>query len=165
MVKPWDETMKQLIDASPQQFIDWLVGARTFLQFVPTELLKPQQEEEPLRADRCLAMDIEGQPALLHLEVQSGPDPRLADRLLHYNFQITQNDPLHRPVYTWVIYLRPVSKPPQSPLVRTFPTGQELLRFHYGSLELAQVEAQALLALGLPGLLPLLPLTRGGTRH
>jgi hypothetical protein len=84
---------------------------------------------------------------------------------LRYNLQTTENDPLQRAVYTWVIYLRAVSKPPAPPLVRTFPTGQALLRFHYDSLELAQVEAQALLDLGLQGLLPLLPLTKGGTQH
>ena len=39
------------------------------------------------------------------------------------------------------------------------------MRFEYGSIELAKLEAQALLDLGLPGLLPLLPLTKGGTEH
>jgi hypothetical protein len=41
--------------------------------------------------------------------------------------------------------------------VWTFPTGQEIMRFHYGSIELAALEGQALLDLGFPGLLPLLP--------
>src|SRR5207244_10735528 len=35
----------------------------------------------------------------------------------------------------------------------------------YGSIELAQLEAQAFLDQGRPGLLPLLPLTKGGTAH
>ena len=76
-----------------------------------------------------------------------------------------QNDPLHRTVYSIVIYLRPVSQPPQSPLVRTFLRRRQVIRFDYGSIELAKLEAQELLDLELPGLLPLLPLTKGGTKH
>jgi predicted transposase/invertase (TIGR01784 family) len=165
MAKPWDEPMKKLVDANPQHFVDWLVPGGRFLDFVPTELLKTKEQEEPLRADRYLAVELNGQGAIVHLEFQSGPDARMAERLLEYNFRMTQNDPLHRTVYSFVIYLRPVSNAPQSPLVRIFPTGQEIMWFHYGSIELAALEGQALLDLGFAGLLPLLPLTKGGTAH
>ena len=40
-----------------------------------------------------------------------------------------------------------------------------MIRFDYGSIELAKLEAQEFLDLELPGLLPLLPLTKGGTQH
>src|SRR5438445_12723505 len=90
---------------------------------------------------------------------------RLDERLLGYNYRFTRNDPLHRVVHSIVIYLRPVSQPPQPPLVRIFITGRETIRFDYDSIELAEVEAETLLNLGLPGLLPLLPLTKGGVAH
>jgi hypothetical protein len=47
MTKPWDETMKQLIDASPQELIDWLAPGGVFQEFVLTELVKPKEEEGP----------------------------------------------------------------------------------------------------------------------
>jgi hypothetical protein len=61
MTKPWDETMKKLIDSSPQELLDWVAGGVKFLHFVPTELLKSNEEEEPLRADRYLAVEQDGQ--------------------------------------------------------------------------------------------------------
>lgn len=165
MTKPWDETMKKLIDASPQQFLDWIAKGATFLHFEPTEVFKPKEEEEPLRADRYLAVELNGQQGIVHVEIQSGPDARMDERLLAYNFGFTQNDPLHRTVHSCVIYLRPVSNPPQPPLVRIFITGREIMRFDYDSIELAEMEAEELLNLGLPGILPLLPLTKGGSEH
>src|SRR5438874_10748450 len=165
MAKPWDEAMKKLIDANPQQFLDWIAQGATFLHFEPTELAKPTEEEEPLRADRYLAVEKDGKQGVVHLEIQSGPDANMDERLLGYNYRFTQNDPLHRTAYSIVIYLRSVSQPPQSPLVHTFLDWQQVIRFDYGSIELAKLEAQEFLDLGLPGLLPLLPLTKGGTEH
>jgi flagellar biosynthesis/type III secretory pathway protein FliH len=55
MAKPWDETMKQLIDTNLQQILDWVAQGATFLRFEPTELAKPKEEEEPLRADHYFA--------------------------------------------------------------------------------------------------------------
>ena len=147
MAKPWDEAMKKLIDANPQQFLDWIARGATFLHFEPTELAKPTEEEEPLRADRYLAVELDGKQGVIHVEIQSGPDPRMDDRLLGYNYRFTRNDPLHRVVHSIVIYLRPVSNPPQPPLVRIFITGRQTIRFDYDSIELAEVEAETLLNL------------------
>jgi len=52
-----------------------------------------------------------------------------------------------------------------SPFIRELPTGEEVVRFHYKSIELWKKEAMELLHLGWVGLLPLVPLTRGGTEH
>ena len=53
------------------------------------------------------------------------------------------------------------SPKPQPPLVRTFITGRQTLRFDYDSIELAQVEAEELLNLELPGNLRLIVLKPG----
>src|SRR5437879_5167099 len=74
MTKPWDEMMKKLIDASPQELLDWLANGVKFLHFVPTELLKANEEEEPLRADRYLVVEEDEEQGIVHLEIQSGPD-------------------------------------------------------------------------------------------
>src|SRR5205085_12203179 len=77
MTKPWDETMKKLIDASPQELLDWLAKGVKFLHFVPTELLKPNEEEEPLRADRYLAVEEDGEQGIMHVEIKSGADANM----------------------------------------------------------------------------------------
>ena len=165
MAKPWDETMKKFIYARPQDLLDWLKTGGKFLHFEPTEVFKPKEEEEPLRADCYLAVEKDGEQGVVHIEVQSGPDDRMDERLLEYNFRFTKNDPLHRSVSSVVIYLRPVSNPPQPPLERIFLSQRKVIQFDYDSIELAELEAQAFLEQGLPGLLPLLPLTKGGTAH
>ena len=165
MVKPWDETMKKFIYARPQELLDWLKVEGKFLYFAPTEVFKPKEEEEPLRADCYIVIERDGEQGVVHVEIQSGPDERMDERLLEYNFRFTKNDSLHRPVHSVVIYLRPVSHAPQPPMVRTFPGGRKPIQFDYDSIELADMEAQVFLEQGLPGLLPLLPLTKGGTAH
>ncbi len=151
MAKPWDEAMKRVVAASPQAFVDWLFPGGQFIELVTTELLK--LAEEPLRSDNCLAME---------LEIQSTADSEMPERLLEYGLRIIRNDPQHRPVYSCVIYVRKVNNVPQPPLVWEYPNGFENLRYYYGSIELAALEPEVILETRQTGLLPLLPLTKGG---
>jgi len=160
MAKPWDEAMKRVVAASPQAFIDWLFPGGQFIELVTTEL--PKQAEEPLRSDNCLAMELEGKPCIVHLEIQSTADPEMPERLLEYGLRIIRNDPQRRPVYSCVIYVRKVNNVPQPPLVWEYPNGLENLRYHYSSIELAALEPEVILETRQTGLLPLLPLTKGG---
>jgi len=163
MAKPWDEAMKKVVAASPQAFIDWLFPGGQFIELVTTEL--PKQTEEPLRSDNCLAMELNGKPCVLHLEIQSTADSEMSERLLEYGLRITRNDTQRRPVYSCVIYVRGVNNVPQPPLVWEYPDGQEILRYHYGSIELAELEPEVILETYQPGLLPLLPLTKSGANR
>jgi len=43
--------------------------------------------------------------------------------------------------------------------------GQEILRFHFQSIELAKLSPEELRQTGLAGLLPLMILTKGGATH
>ncbi len=160
MAKPWDEAMKRVVAASPQAFVDWLFPGGQFIELVTTEL--PKQTEEPLRSDNCLAMELEGKPCIVHLEIQSTADSEMPERLLEYGLRIIRNDPQHRSVYSCVIYVRKVNNVPQPPLVWEYPNGFENLRYHYGSIELAALEPEVILETRQTGLLPLLPLTKGG---
>jgi hypothetical protein len=45
------------------------------------------------------------------------------------------------------------------------PDGQEVHRFQFSAIELAEIEPEELQRVGAKALLPLLPLTRGGKRH
>jgi predicted transposase/invertase (TIGR01784 family) len=163
MAKPWDEAMKRVVAASPQAFIDWLFPGGQFIELVTTELLK--QAEEPLRSDNCLVMELEGKSCIVHLEIQSTTDSEMPERLLEYGLRIIRNDPQRRPVYSCVIYVRKVNNVPQPPLVWEYPYKQEILRYHYDSIELAELEPEVILGTRQLGLLPLLPLTKGGANR
>ena len=86
----------------------------------------------------------------------------MPERLLEYALRITRHDPQRRPVYSCVIYVRPVGEVQQPPLVWEYPNGREYLRYHYGSIELAELDPALFLEANQAGLLPLLPLTKGG---
>ena len=107
---------------------------------------------------------LDGEPVLLHIEFQSGYDPRMQERLLEYN-TLASREYGYLPVYSCVIYLRKDSSIPVSPFMRKLPTGEEVVRFHYRSVELWKKDAVELLHSGWAGLLPLVPLTYGGTEH
>jgi hypothetical protein len=63
-----------------------------------------------------------------------------------------------------VIYLREDGEVQQPPYIRRFPDeeGEEVLRFYYRVIKLADIPAEAILAQDWVGLFPLLPLTKGG---
>lgn len=105
---------------------------------------------------------VDGKPALFHIEFQKRNDPRMAERLLEYSI-LASSENGWLPVYTVVIYLRRDGEVPRSPFVRKLPNGKEFQRFYYDVIELEQISARTLLDTGLLGLLPLLPLTDGGT--
>jgi predicted transposase YdaD len=114
-------------------------------------------------ADGLFAITVNELPALLHTEFQTGKDGLMAERLLEYSvLAASENNWL--PVYTYVIYLRKDGDVPKSPLIRRLPSGEEVHRFYYQVIEVAKISAKQLLHRGLLGLLPLLPLTDGGTQ-
>ncbi len=90
-------------------------------------------------------------------------DPDMAERLLRYNVLARSEHKL--PVLSCVIYLLRTGETSLSPLSWRLPNGQEVLEFHYQSLELGALTPEELLRTGQAGLLPLLPLTNGGARR
>src|SRR5215470_15208977 len=100
---------------------------------------------------------------LLHLEFQTYHDPNMAERLLRYNVLARSEHKL--PVLSCVIYLLKDGAVSPSPLSWVLPTEQEVLRFHFQSIELGALSPEDLLRIGQAGLLPLLPLTKGGARR
>jgi len=70
-----------------------------------------------------------------------------------------------KPVLSWLILLRPMPEAPHSPLVSALFDEIEAWRFSYVIMKLWEISAEKLLRTGLIGLLPLLPLTNGGTEQ
>ncbi len=158
MPGPYDNATKRLLREKPQHFVSWLVPEGVFKQNLSVEL-----KSRNIYADGLFAITVNEQPALLHTEFQTGKDGLMAERLLEYNV-LASSENNWLPVYTCVIYLRRDSEVPKSPLIRRLPNGEEVHHFHYQVVEVAKISAKQLLQRGLPGLLPLLPLTDGGAQ-
>ena len=119
---------------------------------------------ENIYADGLLQVSLDGKEFLAHFEFQSSYDGRIGERLLEYNV-LASRQYNYLPVYSCVIYLKNHNSVPHSPFRRGLPNGEEVVRFHYRSIELGKLFAGELLQTGLVGLLPLLPLTKDGARR
>lgn len=157
MPKPYDDAMKKLVMGNPQDLVLWVLPRAQFGKQLPYEL-----SVENIYADGLLQVSLDGKEFLLHIEFQSSNDAYIGERLLEYNVLASrQYDFL--PVC--VIYLKNHGDVPQSPFIRALPSGEEIVRFQYRSIELGKLTSEELLQTGLAGLLPLLPLTRDGARR
>ena len=159
MPGPYDDSLKKLISANPQDFISLVLDAGNFEETLDHEL-----KSVHIYADALLKAIQNGQPMLVHIEFQSGNDPKMQERLLEYN-TLASREYDYLPVCSCVIYLKRDGDIPQSPFIRELPNGREVVRFHYRSIELYNVSSDELQDTGLVGLLPLLPLTKDGARH
>jgi predicted nucleic acid-binding Zn-ribbon protein len=158
MPKPWDEMLKHLIELYPQDFVSWVLeGARV------DSVLK-QELQQTVYADSLIKVLIKDEPAIVHFEFQLRNDSRMSQRVLVYNMLASyMNDDL--PVYSYVLYLRPDSNIVYPPFVRTFPDGEEVVRFKYKVIKLWETQAQELLKFPFSGLLPLVLLAKDGTEQ
>ena len=158
MAGSFDNVMKRLIGTYGDQFTQWLDPDATFIQSLNIEL-----KSQHIHADALLQVTKRKKPGILHLEVQTAKDPDMGIRLLEYNVLASRQYD-HLPVSSYVIYLRDVKDVPEPPYIRRFPDeqGQEVHRFYYTSIELADIPAEVILQSGLLGLLPFVTLTKGG---
>ncbi len=154
----WDSLMKRLVRRYARQFVRWLSAEAVFVRALDIEL-----QNQQLFADALLEVMLHGTSALLHIEFQTYDDADMEVRLQEYNV-LASRQYEHLPVYSYVIYLRKVGEVAVSPLVRSFPDGEEVHRFFFRVIELWEVAAEVLLQAGWPAVLPLVTLTKGGKR-
>ena len=154
----WDGVMKRLVRGYAKYFTRWLKEEAVFVRALDIEL-----KNQHLFADALSEVLLHGKPALLHIEFQVYDDPEMEMRLLEYNV-LASRQYRHLPVYSYVIYLRKAGRIAESPLVRTFPDGEEVHRFFFRVIKLWEISAEALLQIGWIGVLPLVTLTDGGKR-
>lgn len=159
MPKPYDDALKKLVMGSPQDIVLWVLPGVQFGKQLPHEL-----SVENIYADGLLHVTLDEKEFLLHLEFQSSNDVYIGERLLEYNV-LASRQYNYLPVYSCVVYLKNHGDVPKSPFIRELPTGEEVVRFHYRSIELGKLASEELVQTGLVGLLPLLPLTRDGARR
>lgn len=68
-------------------------------------------------------------------------------------------------VLSCLIQLKKKEGAPRSPFIKRLNNGEITIIFNYVEINLGEISVEELLAKGLPGLLPLLPLTEGGNQH
>lgn len=135
----WDGVMKRLVRGYAKHFTRWLTEEAVYVRALDIEL-----KNQHLFADALLEVLLREQPALVHIEFQAYDDPDMEMRLLEYNV-LASRQYRHLPVYSYVIYLRKAGKIAESPLVRTFPNGEEIHRFFYRVVKLWEIPAEVLL--------------------
>jgi predicted transposase YdaD len=157
MPKPYDDALKKLFRANAQDFIALVQDKLRIVEFLPAEL-----DAEHIFADglaRCV--DEREQEQLAHFEYQREYDPRMGERLLEYNVLASRLNG-YLPVISCVICLKKHANMPRPPFIRRLPNGAVITHFNYICIDLGEIPVADLLAKGLPGLLPLIPLTDGG---
>jgi len=150
--------MKRLLAESPQDILDWVLQGAAFTGNRSHEfdsvMIEADEIHEAMYMDKLI---------MIHLEFQSGPDADMQQRLLEYSTLAYRY--YERPICSVVIYLRKGGEVATSPLIRTLPDGEEFLRFHFRVIQLYEIPYEELMEKDLPGLLPLVPLAKGGAKR
>jgi predicted transposase YdaD len=158
MGKPYDDNLKKLVNAHPQAFVSWVVPEALFVRERPHDL-----KRTALEVDGLFDVMVREQKMLLHIEFQTYNDVSMPSRLLQYNVLARIEHKL--PVLSCVIHLLKDGAISKSPLRWDIPTGDDVLLFHYHTIEMADFSPQDILKMEQIGLLPLLPLTKGGAQR
>ena len=132
MPKPYDDAMKKLVGGNPQDLVSWVIPGAQFGKQLPLEL-----SVENIYADGLLQATLDGKDFLAHIEFQSSYDGRIGERLWEYNV-LASRQYNYLPVYSCVIYLKNHTSVPHSPFRKGLPNGEEVVRFHYRSIELGK---------------------------
>src|SRR6266566_2233170 len=114
-------------------------------------------------ADLLFDIILNGIHILLHIEFQRNRDSKMAERLWEYNLKA--NRKYKCPVWSVVIYLKDDGKVAKAPLIQELPNGRVVHRFDFEVIRLWEISAKELKQKRLVGLLPLLPLTKGGAQR
>jgi predicted transposase YdaD len=150
--KPFDASLKELIEVRPA---DW----NSYLGLSPARrvrVIEADVSTVTAQADKVLLVGG-AHPFLLHLELQTGYDDDLADRVLMYNVLLRRRHSL--PVQSVIVLLRRSADGPQMSGLVQHALGDQghYLRFLYKVVRAWQKPVDSILKGGL-GTLPLAPL-------
>lgn len=151
-----DQIFKRLLHDFAQAVIQLAFGSAGEVEALPSELAIERQ----LLPDSLFRATVDGIKCLVNIEAQFEPDDEMPRRCYEYAARAWLA--YHLPVLSLVIYVYPrgaITPGPFQMNVGRWPSG---LWYVY-NLELYKLMPADLLGLGLPGLLPLVPLTKGAT--
>ena len=156
----WENSMRKLVHANPQAFIDLMLqGSQQRVRFTGNQ--RPEKLKNwQLEVDKLLGIEVDGQEALIHFEIETYYDSEMPERLLRYN--VLARSELKRPVFSCVVHLLSDGKMKPPPLHWTEPIEGDVLKFHYRVIEVGDFLAEDILRRDEVALLTLLPLTKGG---
>ena len=154
MATVWDDLMKMLVRAHPQDFVSLVLQGAHYLEDITNEL-----KVRSIEADFLCKADRNGEEVILHAEFQRRHDSNMGRRMWEYNCVTSYLTQL--PVCSFVIYLRedqPIVEPPYK---LQLTDGNIIHIFYYSNVFLWEILPETLKRKGLEGMLPLLPLTKG----
>ncbi|MBV9712000.1 MAG: hypothetical protein JO011_13930, partial [Ktedonobacteraceae bacterium] len=150
----WDDLMKMLIRANPQDFLSFIFQGARYLADITNE-----QKVRSIITDFLCKAEIDEQEIIVHIEFQRRHDKTMGRRMWEYNSTVAFLTGL--PVYSFVIYLREDDYIVEPPYLLKGVRGEILQVLNYENIFLWEVPPEGLQQAGLEGLLPLLPLTKG----
>ena len=140
--------MKLLVRQDPQALVSFLMSDAVFKGMEDREL----QAAPSVTSDTLFQITWQGKQAILHVEFQLKRDPKMGERLWHYNALTHIHTEL--PVYSVVIYLQEDKPLVESPHVIWFPNGKPTQRLDFDTIKLWEVSPQAIEQPGLAGMHP-----------
>jgi predicted transposase YdaD len=154
MPKPFDATMKELLESDPRAWLELLLGR----ELGDVRILNVDLSTITTEADSVL-LAAEVEPWLVHLEFQSSYDPTLPLRLQRYNILVNYRHRL--PVQSMALLLCPDADGPAMTglLQQKLPDGLIYHEFRYNVVRTWERPADEILAGGL-ATLPLAPLAK-----
>jgi hypothetical protein len=156
MANKWDELMKMLVRANPQDFVSFLSQETYYLSDVTNELIIRSVDADFL----CKAQRKEKE-AIIHAEYQRRRDENMGRRMWEYNAATSFLTGL--PVFSYAIYLwkqNNIVEPPYT----IEEDGEVIHQFYYKNIRLWEEEPETLLKSGLTGMLPLLASYEGSKK-
>ena len=156
MTKPFDTTLKDLLNVFAVDWADWL-GPRIGLSAkIEVEPLDVDLSTVQMSADKVFRLKAPAE-GLLHIEPQASHDTGFPGRLLRYNSLLY--DRYGGPVYSVALLLRTDAEPGVTGVVsRCRHDETEYLRFEYTAIKVWELHIEPLMASGI-GALPLVLLT------
>jgi predicted transposase YdaD len=141
---------------NPQDLVSWIFTDAVYQGELNLEL----QIKAPIFADLLYTIKWKRKKVVLHVEFQRRRHKRMDRRLWEYNCLASIHTGL--PVYSVVIYLLEDSPIVDPPYEMKLPTGFTVHCFFFQNIKLWEIPPEVLKQQKWPGLLPLLPLTKGG---
>jgi predicted transposase YdaD len=156
MAKPFDATLKDLVESYPRDWLALLDGSAAS----PVTVIDADLSTITTQADKILRVD-DPEPWLLHIDLQAGWEAHLDRRTLKYN--VLAHDRHELPVDSVLVLLRPEADASNLTGVYTYrpPRGSSEVAFRYQVVRLWQQPVERFLS-GGAGLLPLAPLCAVG---
>ncbi len=156
MTKPFDTTLKDLLNVFAVDWADWLGPQIGLSAEIEVEPLDVDLATVQMSADKVFRLKTPAK-GILHIEPQASHDSGFPWRLLQYNGLLDAR--YESPVYSVALLLRPAAAPGVTGVVSRFShDGTEYLRFKYTVIKVWELHIEPLMASGI-GALPLVLLT------